>query len=111
MLQTNQTVTPVYSEPASSELTVPIVPPTAPSVTGSDLFYIIIALTIFTKVTVEAMARLIKVISGQGYWRGMRGDLPPNQFADGAIAKGMAESNISLKEGNAQKCLDSNSKL
>ena len=62
MRQINQTVTPVYSEPASSELTAPILPPTAPSVVSSDLFYIIIALTIFTKVTVEAMARLVKVI-------------------------------------------------
>ena len=62
MRQINQTVAPVYPEPASSEITVPIVPPTVPSMAGSDLFYIIIALTIFTKVMVEAIARLVKII-------------------------------------------------
>jgi len=46
---------------AVSEIDVPIVPSTAPSVMGSDLFYIIIALTIFTKATIEAIALLVKV--------------------------------------------------
>ncbi|MGK7889727.1 MAG: hypothetical protein AB4042_10360 [Leptolyngbyaceae cyanobacterium] len=41
---------------------MPVVPPTSPSVSGSDLFYLIIALTVFTKVMVEAIALLVKII-------------------------------------------------
>ncbi|NER00573.1 MAG: hypothetical protein F6K30_28405, partial [Cyanothece sp. SIO2G6] len=43
-----------------SEINVPV-PSTPPSVTGSDLFYFIIALTIFTSVTIGAIARLTKI--------------------------------------------------
>lgn len=41
---------------------IPVVPTTPTSAIGSDLFYIIIALAICMKLTIEAIASLVQVI-------------------------------------------------
>ncbi|MEM7063383.1 MAG: hypothetical protein AAF572_09495 [Cyanobacteria bacterium P01_B01_bin.77] len=41
---------------------IPVVPTTPTSAVGSDLFYIIIALAICMKLTIEAIASLVQVI-------------------------------------------------